>query len=188
VTPQKPSSIEKYKRWLGSEHGVDSIERHRDHYEAVSDRMRIAFEQLPLWTAISQGKLRDFDEEYRFSHANYPLFTSLEVPRLLIKSFDSFLEKTYRINVVQNHRWPAQPRWLGQQRWVLPHNWFNAINDIVRTSFIVKYFDGVRFLQSKLQEECDRANARCRYVFQAREEGHYAAHFYLTSSFQDFLY
>jgi hypothetical protein len=45
---------------------------------------------------------------------------------------------------------------------------------------MVKYFDGVKFLATKLTEESERASLRCHTILQAREEGHYAAHFYVS--------
>ncbi len=62
----------------------------------------------------------------------------------------------------------------------MPRHWYNTINDIVRTCFVVKYFDGVKFLVSKLEQECERLELRCNSVLEAREEGHYAAHVYVT--------
>ena len=70
-----------------------------------------------------EKSLNNFDEEYRLAHANYPLFSNPAPPALLTKSFDSFLDKTYRINILHNNKWPGQPTWLGQKGWILPHNW-----------------------------------------------------------------
>jgi hypothetical protein len=47
------------------------------------------------------------DEEYRLAHSGYGLLASREVPDLVQKSFDSILDKTLRINVVTNGRWPG---------------------------------------------------------------------------------
>src|SRR5262249_35545324 len=88
--------------------------------------------------------------------------------------------KTFRTNVLQNKKWPQPPTWLRQQKWVLPRNWFTMINDIVRACFVVKYFDGVKFLLARLEEECENTDTRHHSVFHAREEGHYAAHLYIT--------
>lgn len=102
------------------------------------------------------------------------------VPELLTKSFDSFLGKTFRINVVQNKNWPKEPLYRNQRSWVVPRNWFNRMNDIVRASVVVKYFDGVKFLTSRLTEECEKHDLGCHSTFQAKDEGHYASHIYIA--------
>ena len=93
-------------------------------------------------------------------------------PQLQTKSFESFLGKTFRINVLHNKNWPKEPSWLNQKMWILPRNWFSRINDVVRACVVVKYFDGVKFLTSRLEGECANHDLRCDLAFQARDEGH----------------
>ena len=102
-----------------------------------------------------------------------------DVPELLIKPFESLFEKTYRINIVNNRQFPHPPKWQRVEGWVEPDNWFERINDVVRTCFMVKYFDGVHFLGDGLKTDAERLGLRPELAMEAREEGYYAAHLYV---------
>jgi hypothetical protein len=179
VVEKKPATLDEYAMWLKSEHDVESLDEHRINYETIAYQMKTAFERSSFWSLLSEKKLRDFDEEYRLTYPDYPLLMTPDPPQLLTKSFESFLGKTFRINVLHNRNWPKEPFWLNQKSWILPRNWFSRINDIVRACIVVKYFDGVKFLASRLEGECANHDLRSDIAFQARDEGHYAAHFYI---------
>jgi ppGpp synthetase/RelA/SpoT-type nucleotidyltranferase len=97
-------------------------------------------------------------------------------PELKTKPFDSFLNKTFRKNVVNNIKWPEPP----DGGWILPNNWFQHINDMVRTYLVVKYLDGVNFLVSNLEELCYETECPCKVDYEAKQEGYYAAHVYVS--------
>ena len=59
-------------------------------------------------------------------------------------------------------------------------NWFSRINDTVRTCFVVKYLDGVNFLASQFADRAKAAEYKSRVDYEAKEEGYYAAHFYVS--------
>jgi hypothetical protein len=177
---EKPSNLDEYKAWLRTEHGIDNLEQLPTHYGNASDQMRRAFAGLPFWTGLKQGRLRDFEEEYQLVHRGYPLLLQPDLPDLQTKSYESLIGKTFRINVLRNRNWPGEPMLRGKKAWILPRHWFNTINDLVRTCFVVKYFDGVKFLASQLAEECEQVGLRCSTVLEARDEGHYAAHLYVS--------
>jgi hypothetical protein len=101
-------------------------------------------------------------------------------PVILIKPFSSFVEKTYRKNILLNKNWPNEP----DEGWILPSNWFSRINDIVRTLIQVKYLDGVDFLINKITSRCENQNISCIHFLEAREEGYYAAHLYIKNQYE----
>lgn len=123
------------------------------------------------------NNIADYDQEYRLT-TGYPLFTSKYIPELFIKPFDSFLLKTFRKNVLENNSWPDEP----EGGWILPENWFSRINDIIRTLFVVKYFDGVTFIKDAISALCQEQSMHCEVSFEAREEGYYAVHTYTRQS------
>lgn len=157
---------------------MENLDEHRINYETVANQMKAAFQRSSFWSELSRQKLKDFDEDYRLAYPDYPLLMTAAAPQLQTKSFESFLGKTFRINVLHNKNWPKEPIWLNQKTWILPRNWFSRINDVVRACVVVKYFVGVRFLASRPEGECANHDLRCDIAFQARDEGHYAAHFY----------
>jgi hypothetical protein len=175
--PDKPLTIDAYKNWLKEAHGVEVTPATEKHYEVAANHMKEQFAVSPFWNAlVTENKLRDYDADYRIARNDYPLLLAHDAPKLLVKSFDSFLEKTFRINVLQNGKWPNSPRWLGREDWLLPGNWFGRVNDIVRTCWVVKYFDGVAFLADRLRELAENHQLDLRVSFQSRDEGYYAAH------------
>jgi len=105
----------------------------------------------------------------------YYLFLNDELPEIIIKPFDSFFLKTFRKNILNNNNWPESPH----NEWILPTNWFSQINDIVRTLFVVKYLDGVSYFVNGLSEICESLNLKYKVDYEAKEEGYYAAHFYV---------
>jgi hypothetical protein len=175
---QKPVDIAAYKAWLATAHGVDISDETRAYYRSVTDRVKIDLEQLAAWQRLARA-MSEFGDEYLLQ-TTFPLFTAEPALPLFLKPFDSFLLKTYRRNVVENGRWPDSP----DGGWLLPTNWFGAINDLIRTYVVVKYLDGVKFLTSKIVDFGTKRKLAPRVDFEAREEGYYAAHVYLTRRFE----
>lgn len=90
----RPNTLEDYVQWLRKDHGIEISKRIRTHFEAVIDKVKKDFRESPFWMAFTrQLKLRDYDEQYKLAHDNYPLVTTHEPPELSVKSFDSFLQK-----------------------------------------------------------------------------------------------
>ena len=168
---EKPSNPEEYKEWLVQELKVDNLGHHETHYKSATPKILSDFKGSAVWVRVTQF-LGEIASDY-YARNDYLLFAGgIAAPELEIKPFDSFLLKTYRRNVLNNRNWPDPP----QDGWLTPDNWFSQINDIVRTSFVVKYLDGVEYLASKIQEVCQENAVGCDLEFRALEEGYYAAH------------
>jgi hypothetical protein len=91
---------------------------------------------------------------------------------LNIKTYESFLLKTFRKNVLENSKWPDPP----EEGWCLPNNWFVLIKDIVRTTIVVKYLDGIEYIIEKITSECKKNEIETISSLEASDEGYYAAH------------
>jgi ppGpp synthetase/RelA/SpoT-type nucleotidyltranferase len=100
--------------------------------------------------------------------------TSDAPPVLVRKPFTSFLVKTLRKNVLDNRSWPENP----EGGWIEPQNWYARVNDIIRTTLVVKYMDGVSFLAEKICGHLDAAGVWNRIDYEAKEDGYYAGHLY----------
>lgn len=118
-----------------------------------------------------EGRWKQFDEDTIYSLLKKEVFT---------KSFSSFLLKTYRKNILENDNWDKPP----DKGWILPDNWFSNINDIVRTRFTVKYFDGVEFLIRKIAQLSDDLQMKFESSFEAKDEGYYAAHIHIEKLYR----
>ena len=173
----KPKNIDEYKKWLEEEHDVKISERTSTYYDSVTSKIKSDFERSYFWLRLTED-LKEFDSEYQLKRA-YPLLMRFE-PELDIKSFGSFLLKTFRKNILENQHWPDEP----EGGWILPNNWYSRINDIIRTLLIVKYLDGVRFMTDKIESIGEQCGLRCQISLEAKEEGYYAAHLYTRQEFE----
>ena len=172
MTARKPQNIEEYKKWLRDNHDVAITDRSRNYYESVSNKICKDFTNSTFWNTLI-SELEHINQRY-FLETGYHLFIADFHPEMKIKPFDSFLQKTFRKNIIQNTNWPDQP----EGGWILPDNWYTRINDIVRTLFVVKYLDGVNFFADKLSALLSEHNLPSTVDFEAKEEGYYAAHLY----------
>jgi hypothetical protein len=176
--PAKPG-YGQYPAWLQENHGVVVDDRLRNRYESVARAIHRQFIDSALWhECIDQ--LREIDAEYQ-TQTGYVLLDASSVPELKIKPYASFLLKTYRKNISQNPAWPDAPPRTG---WVIPIAGFSEINDVVRTSFVVKYLDGVEFLVERFGTLAASHGIAFRADLEAKEEGYYAAHAYLRTVYE----
>jgi len=169
---EKPENIEKYKKWLKKEHGYEISVKYSTYYETVSNQIKLNFIKSDFWKLFNKN-LIEYHDAYS-GKKGYPLLTKFK-PELLVKPFDSFLLKTYRKNIIENENWPNEPK-VG---WLLPENWFSRVDDIVRTLLVVKYLDGIKFLIGRIMDLCNELDQEGTFDFEAKEEGYYAAHFYI---------
>jgi len=178
----KPQSIKEYLDWLETARGIVVEKNYQVYYDSVANKVKRDLQASDFWIQLVENLLA-FDHEYQIQ-TGYQLFMpknpNLFEPELVLKTFDSFLLKTFRKNILENELWPNEPK----NGWVLPSNWFSRINDIVRTLFVVKYFDGVDFVIGKIGSCCKQHNMNCEISFEAREEGYYAAHLYTRQMFE----
>jgi ppGpp synthetase/RelA/SpoT-type nucleotidyltranferase len=94
------------------------------------------------------------------------------------KSYESFLEKMFRKNCVENLNFPSPP--LGG--WVSLDSAFSAIDDIVRTTIFVAYADAPDFLAKQIEESAERFNLCVVHKDHVTEKGYYARHVYISLS------
>ena len=169
----RPKDIAEYKKWLKDRHQVEISTRTETYYNAVTSKAGTDFGASSFWQSIVSD-LGKINQEY-YLKTNYYLLAEESAPELQIKPFESFLLKTFRQNILNNSKWPEPP----DSGWLLPENWFSRINDAVRTYFVVKYLDGVKFLADKCAAGASAASYDSRVDFEAKEEEYYAAHFYV---------
>ena len=178
---RKPENITEYKKWLKEKHKISLDKRIENYYKLVTTYIKNELKNSDLWKVLIKN-LREYNEEYRLDNKGYVLLLkSPELIELMIKPFDSLVDKSFRKNILNNKNYENPPT----EGWVLPDNWLSRINDIVRTTIVVKYLDGVEFIIDKLKyyfkQECRK---RCTSHLEAREEGYYAAHLYFNYEFE----
>jgi ppGpp synthetase/RelA/SpoT-type nucleotidyltranferase len=173
----KPGNIQEYKKWLTDNHQISNIDliRQKKRYEAVLGSFEETIRKSNFWRYITDN-LTDLDHQYLIEN-NYDLMENHKV-ELNKKSWESFLLKTYRKNILDNKNWPMPP----EAGWILPKNWYTEINDTLRTIFIVKYLDGAIFLAKKIEDVAHDNEIGIKTSFEAREYGYYAVHLIIAFS------
>jgi ppGpp synthetase/RelA/SpoT-type nucleotidyltranferase len=168
--PKIPKSIRQYPTWLGKTFGYQ-IREGRAEYEALASKLYTTFAESPLWSDLSKS-LQETHDRYRIK-TGYDLFYSIDVPEIKRKPWESFLEKTYRLNFVKHS---------GDKSYRCPNDCYEIIDDVVRTCFVVKYLDGVDFLVSELKRISDARGIKNRVEIKANDSGYYAYHFYVLNA------
>lgn len=172
---EAPASASEYATWISATHGVDLVQE-KLRYEAASAIMLQKATSSGIWTEF-QTQRRDLNDAYLEEHS-YQLFAFPTDDAPKSKSWASFLDKSFRKNVVENENWPNAP----VSGWSLPQTWLVSVHDIVRTSVVVKYLDGVEFVTDALERIAGSISTAFECDYQARSTGYYAAHTY--SNFQ----
>lgn len=159
----------KYPGWLKAVHGVD-LKAEEGLYDARSRKILDATLKSEFWCTY-QGQRVEIESAYR-GETGYPLFAGPTDSEPVTKSWDSFLLKSFRRNVLDNPVFPDPP----PTGWLLPGNWYTDVRDIVRTTLVVKYLDGVSSTVDSLAAIASALKVRFTHDFEARETGYYAAH------------
>lgn len=176
---EKPKNIETYKEWLKNLHNIECSEKNENYYNSTVSNIKDTFLKDSFWNKLIDS-LKVFNSNY-YSKTDYPLLTEMNL-ELFTKPYSSFLEKTFRKNILENPDYPKCPN--RYSTWILPENWFKHINDTLRTIIIVKYLDGVEFILEQLVTLCKSENIKYSYDYEAKDKGYYAVHFYIHSSCQ----
>ncbi len=168
-----PKDITEYKRWLRHEHGV-RLSIHESRYNSVIPIIRDEVQKSDVWLTLNES-LRVMDDEYNVK-TDYQLLVNQPPLELHTKSFDSFLKKTFRKNILENDARKEPP----EGGWLLPKDWFGRVNDIIRTLLVVKYLDGVTFAVDEIDLLFRSCEWPSKVKYEARTEGYYAAHLYTS--------
>ncbi len=173
---EKPENLDQYVEWLNETHKKSISNKTKTYYDSVSSTVQSKFSTSPFWTELSE-QLREFNDQFSIQ-TQYPLLVTDKI-ELNIKPWNSFLEKNFRYNVVNNKNWPNPPN----RGWIFDDTWFPKANDIVRTLITVKYLDGVEFIIKKIESLANKHNLETGKKLEARDDGYYAAHIYIADEF-----
>ena len=176
-TSEKPSFRE-YPRWCRDNLEMPAINAVRTYYNSLVSDIKSQVESSDVWRCLTDH-IATLDEEY-YANTSYDLFTTTAPPALLTKPFESLLDKTYRLNVMQNQEFPNPPA----SGWVSPVQPFQSIRDLIRARLVVKYVDGVSLTADELMEICKSQGCHSRVDLEATPEGYYAAHLYWKTEVQ----
>ena len=172
-------TIEEHRAWLDKEVPNEPLSAAARRYETASAKALRDIEASDFWVALLKN-LTEWNDEYFRDSGGYLLFPSSDRPKLGFKPFNSLLDKAYRKNVLLNSNWPEAP----SDGWVRQDTWYTRTNDIVRTTIVVKYMDGVDHLTAVMIKLCEDLGLKYKMDLEARTEGYYAAHFYVNQDIE----
>lgn len=111
--------------------------------------------------------------------------------RLVQKSWNSTVDKLYRINVEENPRHPEPPAVLRvaqralreheprDVRWVTPDVIHEVADDLLRTKFVVPFVDGVVETSDIIADACTESGLPWFRRYHAKDSGYHARHMYI---------
>jgi ppGpp synthetase/RelA/SpoT-type nucleotidyltranferase len=114
------------------------------------------------------------------------LFVTSDVPVLhwITKTFESMIDKLYRLNVLWNNRWPRPPAandWAAGSeaaRWIGPYDCLRRLDDVIRTRIVCKYLDGPAFLTPMIKDLAEGNGIGCEVHPRELDAGYYSHHVY----------
>lgn len=165
-----PTDVDSFVAWLSKNHKYDH-RRYTNYYRLAVDALEQSFVKSAFWIGFNKF-LADVNAEYQEIHGK-SLLESVNVPEINQKSLKSVIEKAYRKDVLNNEKFPEEPPKGG---WILPANWFTSLHDILRTTIVVKYLDGVEFIVQRMSQYAVSHNCGYTFDYEARDNGYYAAH------------
>ncbi len=169
---ERPGNVDEYVEWWNKNCNPKIDTLCRKQYEDARVLVRHNFLNSTGWGKLIE-ELYNYESEYRGNHNGYDLL--MKKPNdidLSYKEWKDFLSKVWRKNVIEREIWDGKQ----DETWITPLNWFESITDIVRTTIIVKYFDGTAFLLDKMCNLFRKYGYDCIPDWEARPEGYYAAH------------
>lgn len=168
-------SLDEYREFLEAKILNFGLAQLRRYYTSTVIQMKDEVEKSEFIRHLN-ARLPVYNEEY-IGKTGYALYGSLQKVEIVMKPFDSMIEKCYRIDVVDNPRWNERLfSFSTPYTWTSPLNCYQKFSDILRTRVKVRYLDGVLFLLEKLERLADSLNLSHQHEYKSEEEGYYAVH------------
>jgi ppGpp synthetase/RelA/SpoT-type nucleotidyltranferase len=170
----KPKTIAQYSEWaavhLGSNFEDPKIRR---IYEVNLNTCFNIVSKHQFFLDL-QTQLEKWEQEYQALTIT-ELFMDASPPELVLKPYESAIDKSFRVNVLWNENFPNPPK----KGWVTADNLYYCFNDLIRCSIVCRFIDGPRFVTDKLMDFAKSLTLERRRYSQERDEGYYAFHYYV---------
>lgn len=164
-----PKDEQAFIAWLGKKYGFQ-YSLYSNYYKYASKALKDNLESSEYWKHF-EDFLREINLEYQ-KEFSCELLETTQLPEIYIKELKSVVNKAFRKNFLKNDLRPEEPK----DGWIGPDNWFEKLNDILRTTIVVNYLDGVSFLITKLKDYANKYGYEFKHDYEARDNGYYAAH------------
>ncbi len=162
-------TLDGYRDMLDSTLGLARLEQ---TYEYVAGNLASDLLLSPFWRALTTELVALDEREYQASELHVLAHPEQTAPEVVVKPFKSAVEKSFRRNYLHNRDWPEPPA----GGWILPTEWYTRLRDVIRTTIVVKYLDGVKAVSSLVGQVCLGGASVSDVSQEARDEGYYAMH------------
>lgn len=113
----RPASIDQYLDWAKANIGSDfSDQKAKSIYDVNLQSFFNTFAQHLFFAGLPR-RLEEWRDEYQ-NEKNSRLFMEQTPPELLLKPYDSAVEKSFRVNILWNDNYPEPPK----HGWVTTEN------------------------------------------------------------------
>lgn len=152
-------------------------EQFKRRYNSNTRLIKSEIETSDSWEKFVETTNK-ISDEYKLN-SGYRLFSSDNIiPDLFIKPFDSVIEKTYRINILNNRNFPEPPlvKLSKETGWVTEDNLYRSINDVIRGRMICRYMDGPEHFCTELEKILEQSTIVDHHSMET-DLGYYSWHF-----------
>ena len=174
---EKPTA-ESYRQSAIAELGFETSQLAERAYQF---NMRAAHQSALSSPELGQitARLRSMPDRYAPGRDHLLFYPAIpQELSLLIKPFASTVDKLYRSNILYNRQYPELPTEGG----IEPRQFYEKIEDLLRTRLVCKYMDGPRFVCEDLKQFCDQNGIQSKFRELSTSAGYYAWHFYVQVS------
>jgi hypothetical protein len=168
-----PKSQADYKNWAKTQLNCDFELKDEETLYNLNVSSAVQAVQAHLFWKNLPGLLLNLADEYRSQH-DADLFPGDPMPHLATKTYESVIDKTFRLNVLWNRNWPSPPR----SGWVTSNSLYALVNDLIRSKIVCTFLDGPGRVAAALEAEARQLGLSPIIKRLSRDEGYYSHHFY----------
>ncbi len=190
--PPSELTLRTYPDWLRNTHRIDLEDPNLQDSHELAQQFLIAYLRHHPFALGLDEFIHTASRKYRELHGSDLLMDADHITNFELKSWASLVNKSFRMNCLQNRNFPDVPRFDPFEygvitadasipgEWVTPRNWFGFIDDPIRARVICKFADGPDFLATKLEEYAKSRGVSAKLKRQTKDNGYYAYHCYFV--------
>ena len=172
--PTKPVNHDEYRKWAKETLKIDFSERLTEARYTANVAVIDDVVQASAWYRDAEAKLAAINTTYSAVNKE-SLWMGEPTLRLNKKPFLSMVDKSFRMNVVENPNFPNPP----EKGWVTPDNWFSRMNDTIRTTLVCRFLDAPEYACQAIKAHAGDCGLSSHYTARGRDEGYYSHHLYI---------
>ncbi len=105
----KPTIRTYVDTWFYNQFRLEIDVQPQSNYESEIQKLKSEFENSDFWKELLKN-LEVFNDEYYLLNNENRLLKKENYPKLVCKSFDSLIDKSFRRNIIENDYFPDPPK------------------------------------------------------------------------------